>query len=709
MLKRLISSALALSLVFGGAAALPEGALELDAALCASAESWGDYEYNQGYSSVEITGYNGKDTSLKIPSQINGSPVTSIGIEAFSSSNCPNNKNIIAVDIPESVKVISSQAFYECSNLKYVNLPSNNIRINDKAFYGTQFMSDLLDESDKVILNGILMFDENASGDYVVPDGVVNIVGGALKKKNITSLVIPSSVKIIGDHAFDECKLLKSVTIKDGATDIGGYCFRGCENLQTITLPNTLKDLGPCAFADCVNLKKITIPNGTENMSTRVFENTGLTDLVIPEGVVMLYTLWNCNTLQNVTIHGDDILMSTNDFDGCTSLKTIRFTGEYPRLRNNSGYSTEDLDKSIKIYAHANSGAIDYAKKNGNPYEASDYISGSSYITYYTEKTDIIIPETYNNTKVVAVSGIYGDNLKSITIPKNIDVYSIEYLSSFSDNLTPVIYCYANSPALEFAKKKNYKYEIIPEPHTHSYASKITKAATCTTDGIKTYTCSCGDSYTETVKATGHKYTAKVVKPTYTSQGYTLHTCSCGDSYKDNYKAKLTRTSIAKAKVSGLKSKYYTGKAITQKPVVKLGTKTLKAGTDYTVSYKNNKAIGTATVTIKGKGKYSGSVKATFKICPKKTAVKKLTSPKTKQLKVTYNKVAGVTGYQVTYSTSSKFTKKTTKSASSTGTSKTIKKLTKGKTYYVKVRTYKTVNGTKYYSGYTAVKKIKVK
>ena len=206
-----------------------------------------------------------------------------------------------------------------------------------------------------------------------------------------------------------------------------------------------------------------------------------------------------------------------------------------------------------------------------------------------------------------------------------------------------------------------------------------------------------------------HSYTTKVVKPTYDAQGYTLHTCACGDSYKDNYKAKLTRTSIAKATVSGLKSKYYTSKAITQKPVVKLGSKTLKAGTDYTVSYKNNKAVGTATVTITGKGAYKGSVKATFKICPKKTAIKKVTSPKTKQMKVTYGKVSGVTGYQVTYSTSSKFTKKTTKSVNASGTSKTISKLKKGKTYYVKVRTYKKVSGTKYYSGWSAVKKIKVK
>ena len=68
-----------------------------------------------------------------------------------------------------------------------------------------------------------------------------------------------------------------------------------------------------------------------------------------------------------------------------------------------------------------------------------------------------------------------------------------------------------------------------------------------------------------------------------------------------------------------------------------------------------------------------------------------------------------MTGYQVKYSTSKKFTKSTTKTIGVKTTSKTVKSLKKGKTYYVKVRTYKTVKGTKYYSGYSAVKKIKIK
>ena len=256
--------------------------------------------------------------------------------------------------------------------------------------------------------------------------------------------------------------------------------------------------------------------------------------------------------------------------------------------------------------------------------------------------------------------------------------------------------------------KDNYTDKLAV--HTHSYTSKVTKSATCAATGIRTYTCSCGDSYTEIIPTAEHKYTAKTVAPTYTAQGYTQHTCSvCGKSYKDSYKAKHTRTSIAKATVSGISAKTYTGKAIAQTPVVKLGTKALKKGTDYTISYKNNKAVGKATVTITGKGAYTGTVTKTFKINPKATSISKLTSPKTKQLKATFKKVSGVTGYQVTYSTSKKFTKSTTKTVSVKTTNKTVKSLKKGKTYYVKVRTYKTVGGVKYYSAYSTVKRFKIK
>ena len=173
------------------------------------------------------------------------------------------------------------------------------------------------------------------------------------------------------------------------------------------------------------------------------------------------------------------------------------------------------------------------------------------------------------------------------------------------------------------------------------------------------------------------------------------------------------KVSMNKVKISGIKSKTYNGKAFTQKTTVKYGKTTLEKGTNYTVSYKNNKNVGTATVTITGKGKYIGTIKKTFKINPRSTSVSKVTSPKSKQIEVIWKKQATqTTGYQIQYSTSSKFTSKTTKTVTvskNKTTSKTISKLKSKKKYYIRVRTYKIVNGKKYYSSWSKSKTVTTK
>jgi hypothetical protein len=271
------------------------------------------------------------------------------------------------------------------------------------------------------------------------------------------------------------------------------------------------------------------------------------------------------------------------------------------------------------------------------------------------------------------------------------------------------IICYAGSAAHKYAMENDFERELIN--HTHNYSKKSTTAATCVNDGVITKTCSCGEFIEEIIPATGkHTYKTKVVKPTTSAKGYTLKTCSgCGDEIKSNYTAKLIAMSKCKATIA--KSSYaYTGKAIKPTVTVKYGSKKLTKGTDYTVSYKNNTKTGKATITIKGKGKYSGTITKTFNIVPKKATLSSVKSPKTKTLKVTWKKDSQATGYQIVYSTSSKFkSSKSVNISKNSTTSKTISKLTKGKTYYVKVRSYKTINGKKVYGAYSTVKKVKCK
>ena len=334
-------------------------------------------------------------------------------------------------------------------------------------------------------------------------------------------------------------------------------------------------------------------------------------------------------------------------------------------------------------------------------------------------------------------------------------------------------------------------YKLSPyaldDYHEHSYTKTVLSNATCTTAGTVKYTCSCGDFYTETIPATGHKssgwivdktasigvkgskhkectvckkvletaeipalsrisiskasvtlststyaYDGKAKKPGVTVKlnGETLkngtdYTVSYSNNTKvgtatvkimgkGNYTGSVSKTysiknNFKKATISGISNKSYTGKNITQSITVKYNGKTLKNGTDYTVSCSNNKSIGTATVKIAGKGSYTGTITKTFKINPAKQEIQKLTA-KSKAFFVDWAQKGSATGYEIQYATNSKFTsaKKVTITNNKTDT-KTISKLSGKKKYYVRVRSYTTVKGTKYYGAWSASKSVTTK
>lgn len=156
------------------------------------------------------------------------------------------------------------------------------------------------------------------------------------------------------------------------------------------------------------------------------------------------------------------------------------------------------------------------------------------------------------------------------------------------------------------------------------------------------------------------------------------------------------KTSLSKARILGLVSKAYTGKRITQKPMVKLGTKTLKLNRDYTLSFKNNLKRGKATVTVKGKGSYTGAKSASFRImkykqpmkCSLKAKVKTVKAAKVSKAPVSLPKPFTVKKAKGKVSFSNISTQKGAKPFkvnSRTGTV-TIPKTTKKGTYLLKVK-----------------------
>ena len=155
---------------------------------------------------------------------------------------------------------------------------------------------------------------------------------------------------------------------------------------------------------------------------------------------------------------------------------------------------------------------------------------------------------------------------------------------------------------------------------------------------------------------------------------------------------------ITTAVVSKITEKDYTGKAITPKPTVSVGGKTLKYGTDYTLKYHNNKATGKARVDIIGKGKYVGTISKYFYIHPAKVSDVKYASATATSIKIKWKKASSGTGYEVRRKTSKNGKYKTIATIRSLKTtSYTDKKLKTNKTYYYSVVAFKTVDGKRHY------------
>ncbi len=272
---------------------------------------------------------------------------------------------------------------------------------------------------------------------------------------------------------------------------------------------------------------------------------------------------------------------------------------------------------------------------------------------------------------------------------------------------------------------------------SHKYGSWVTiKAATCTANGSKKQTCSaCGDVKTATITKLGHNIVKdKAVSATYGKAGKTegSHCSRCNAVI-------VAQKTVAKktvGKVTGLKDKSIKVDKSSQitltwskvsgadkyEVYIKNGSKWVKltttTKTSYTVKKDGKKKALKAgksyefrvrAVVEESKKTYTGSYSDVLKVKVAPKAPTLTLKAGKKQLTASWKSISGASGYEVQYSTSSKMKKAKTVKVKKSSKKTTVKKLKKGKKYYVRVRTYKTVNGKKIYSNWSKVKNVKVK
>ena len=238
---------------------------------------------------------------------------------------------------------------------------------------------------------------------------------------------------------------------------------------------------------------------------------------------------------------------------------------------------------------------------------------------------------------------------------------------------------------------------VLIEKHIHDWSEwTVETEPTCVDKGKKTRVCNtCTKQEEAVISPTGkHTYSKQVVLPTYDEQGYTIYTCEvCNYTYKGDITDKLERPA--------------------EKPTVKPTEKPTAAPTNPPASNSGLPSVApsTSTITPNPSPTPNSATTAPKIVAKSKSAsIKKVKAAK-KAVSVQWKKVGGVKGYQVQVATDKKFKKNkkavTIKKQKTTKT--TVKKLKAKKKYYVRIRTYKTVNGKKVYSSWSKVKSVKTK
>ena len=315
MAKRLLRTALLCAVLI-----LP---LTLTAFADTTTRIFGDYTNGNYYELIldksdgTVTGGQRRGSfALEIPPEIDGVPVRRIGPEAFQSWwGCQS------VTIPDSVTSIGKGAFTHCNSLQSVTLPARLTKIEDELFYVCEELRNVS------IPDGVTEIGERAFASCRhlsmphFPDGLTRI--GSYAFNNIgghyyrpvsaweETLVLPDSLKILEEGAFNqcysltgvtipggltewrtaafaECSQLASVVIAEGAKEIPENAFRTCKALQTVSLPDTLVSVGEYAFYNTPSLLSVDIPGGVKTIEAHAFIQSGVTEAFLPKSLTYL-------------------------------------------------------------------------------------------------------------------------------------------------------------------------------------------------------------------------------------------------------------------------------------------------------------------------------------------------------------------------------------------------------------------------------------
>lgn len=373
------------------------------------------------------------------------------------------------------------------------------------------------------------------------------------------------------EFCFDGLDNIENIVIS-GAVDVPRYMFEECTGLKKVILKNGILSVGEYVFKGCSSLESVIFENvALKKISVDMFKGcSALSSIALPDSVTEIekYAFFETG-LRNIQLPEKLTLIGAYAFCNCKNLEQVQLPSQLKELGNGAFGSCENLAQ-IQLPSQLNKLGGD-AFRDCTSLDKIDIPAGLKQIESATFCNTGLTSVTLHEGLTKIEDWAFHDclKLKKIRIPKSV--------TDIGELALGIRYNMGNGAE-----------EVIPGGFT-----------------VEGYTGSAAERYVKRMHQSENLYHVFFKDVKFVSIG--------GQT--------AAVTNISKTKISALKTRAFTGKPLTQALTITYGGKKLVNGRDYTLTWKNNKNIGTASVTIKGKGKYNGSVTKKFRITVQKNAV----------------------------------------------------------------------------------------